>query len=77
MSIKKQLIAFVVLFFLTAIGNFVIHGVLLRPSYMQVKEMMRSEQDGNANAMFLIVVFVFFCLGMVWIYAHKKQTETG
>src|SRR5271167_1848804 len=74
MSIKKQGIAFVVLFFLTAIGNFVIHGVLLRPSYMQVKEMMRSEQDGNAHAMFLMVGFFFFCLGMVWIYARMKHT---
>ena len=74
MSIKKQGIAFVILFVLTAIGNFVIHGMLLQPAYKESANLMRGEQDAGTHMMFLMVGFFFFCLGMVWIYAQMKQT---
>lgn len=72
---KKFLAAFGLVFVLSTLLNFVIHGVLLKPLYRQSAQLMRDEADSGAHAMFLMVGFFFFSLGFVWIYARGVEAK--
>jgi hypothetical protein len=72
---KKFLAAFAVVLVLSALLNFVIHGVLLKPWYQQSAQLMRGEADAGAHTMFLMVGFFFFSLGFVWIYARGVEAK--
>jgi apolipoprotein N-acyltransferase len=72
---KKFLAAFGIVFVLSALLNFVIHGVLLKPLYQQSAQLMRDEADSGAHAMYLMVGFFFFTLGFVWIYARGVEAK--
>jgi hypothetical protein len=72
---KKFLTAFGTVFVLSALLNFVIHGVLLKPLYQQSAQLMRDEADSGAHAMYLMVGFFFFTLGFVWIYARGVEAK--
>jgi hypothetical protein len=74
-TMKKFLAAFGIVFVLSTLLNFVIHGVLLKPLYQQSSQLMRDELDASSHAMFLMVGFFFFSLGFVWIYAHGIQDK--
>jgi len=71
---KKLILAFVVIFVLTAIGNFVIHAMLLHEPYSHYPNLLRTESDSNNHVTFLMVGFLFFTLGFVWIYGQWKQS---
>jgi apolipoprotein N-acyltransferase len=72
---KKFLAAFGIVFVLSALLNFVIHGVLLKPLYQQSAQLMRDEADSGAHVMYLMVGFFFFTLGFVWIYARGVEAK--
>ncbi len=72
---KKFLAAFGLVFVVSTLLNFVIHGVLLKPLYQQSAQLMRDEADSGAHAMFLMVGFFFFSLGFVWIYARGVEAK--
>jgi apolipoprotein N-acyltransferase len=72
---KKFLAAFALVLVASTVLNFVIHGVLLKPLYQQSAQLMRDEADSGAHAMFLLVGFVFFSLGFVWIYARGVEAK--
>jgi len=74
MSMKKLILANVVVLVLSAVGNFMIHGMLLREAYGKFPNLLRTLNDSNDHAMFLMVGFLFFTLGFVWIYAQLKQS---
>jgi hypothetical protein len=74
-TMKKFLAAFGIVFVLSALLNFVIHGVLLKPLYQQSARLMRGEADAGVHAMFLMVGFFFFSLGFVWIYARGVESK--
>jgi hypothetical protein len=73
---KKFFAAFALVLVASTMLNFVIHGILLRPLYQQSAQLMRDEADSGAHAMFLLVGFVFFSLGFVWIYARGVETKS-
>jgi hypothetical protein len=72
---KKFLAAFGLVFVVSTVLNFVIHGVLLKPLYLQSAQLMRDEADSGAHAKFLMVGFFFFSLGFVWIYARGVEAK--
>ncbi|MGA9041251.1 MAG: hypothetical protein WB421_12000 [Terriglobales bacterium] len=72
---KKFLAAFALVFVLSTLLNFVIHGFLLKPLYHQTSQLMRGDADAGAHAMFLMVGFLFFSLGFVWIYARGVEAK--
>jgi hypothetical protein len=72
---KKFLAAFGIVFVASGLLNFVVHGVLLKPSYQQSAQLMRNEADSGAHAMFLMAGFFFFSLGFVWIYARGVEPK--
>ena len=75
MNTKRMVIAFVAVFVFVTLANFVIHGMLLQPYYMQFPQLMRSPADGQAHAPFLMLAFFFFSLGFVWIFAQGVSSR--
>ena len=73
MSMKKMVLANIVVLVLTAVGTFLIHGMLLREAYGKFPNLLRTLNDSNDHVMFLMVGFLFFTLAFVWIYAQMKQ----
>jgi hypothetical protein len=72
MSWKKTVVAFALIFVLTAATNFLIHAILLQGVYQQNAGLMRTPQDGAAHAPFLLVAFFFFSVAFVWLYPASK-----
>ena len=72
---KKLLLSFVVVFVLCSLMNFLIHGVLLQPYYMQTPRLLRPEADARAHMPFMLLSFVIFSLAFVWIYARGVETK--
>src|SRR5438309_281555 len=75
MNVKRMVIAFVAVFVWVSLANFVIHGVLLQPQYLQNAQLMRAPADSQSHAPFLMLAFFFFSLGFVWIYAQGVNSR--
>lgn len=79
---KRFVVAFVVVFLVTAVANFVIHGVLLHPRYAQFPTLLRGETDASHHAVFLLVAFAAFSLAFVliwglWAPAYSSPVRAG
>ncbi len=61
-------ITVVVVFVLTMVIGFVVHGTLLKPEYDQLPGIMRGDADAMAHFPYLLLAHVFFALGVAWIY---------
>jgi hypothetical protein len=72
MTLKKTILVFALIFVLTAVANFVIHGLLLQGVYQQSAALLRNPADGPAHAPFLLVGFFFFAAGFVWLYPRTS-----
>jgi Protein of unknown function (DUF1761) len=75
MTWKRTSLAFVLIFVLTAVTNFLIHGMLLQGVYQQSAGLMREPQDGQSHAPFLLVAFFVFSIAFVWLY--PQSTSSG
>jgi hypothetical protein len=72
MTLKKTILAFVVIFVLTAATNFLIHAILLQSAYEQSAGLIRSPEDGQKHMPFLLVAFFFFAVAFVWLYPRTS-----
>jgi len=72
---KKLIIAWIVIFVAWLMGSFVIHGVLLRPDYMQLTGLFRSEGDQQKYFPFMILAHVILSGAFVWIYARGAEAK--
>ena len=72
---KKLIIAWIVIFVAWLMGSFVIHGVLLRPDYMQLTGLFRSEGDQQKYFPFMILAHVILSGAFVWIYARGTEAK--
>jgi hypothetical protein len=72
---KKFFIAWLVLFVAWMLGSFVIHGTLLRPDYMQLSNLFRSEAGGQAYFPLMILAHVILSGAFVWIYARGVEAK--
>lgn len=75
MNWKKFAIALVVVFVLDAGFGFLIHGVLLNADYAQYPNLLRTQEDANAYMPYMMLNFLFFSVGFVWIYAHGVEDK--
>lgn len=73
MNWKRYFMALVVVFLGAYILGYLIHVVLLAQEYSYVKSLFRAPQD--MQMMFLLLGYLGFALGFVWIYA--KGMEVG
>jgi hypothetical protein len=72
---KKFLVAWVVIFIVWFFGSFVVHGVLLRPDYMQLTQLFRADSDQWRYFPLMIVAHVILSGAFVWIYARGAEAK--
>ncbi|MGA2710957.1 MAG: hypothetical protein ABSF86_21435 [Steroidobacteraceae bacterium] len=72
---KKFIIAWIALFVAWFLGSFVVHGVLLRPDYMQLTNLFRVEGDQQKYFPLMIVAHVILAGALVWIYARGAEAR--
>ncbi len=72
---KKMIIAWIVVFVAWLMGSFVIHGVLLRPDYMQLTGLFRSDGDQQKYFPLMILAHVILSGAFVWIYARGAEAK--
>jgi hypothetical protein len=72
---KKFIIAWIVIFVAWFLGSFVVHGVLLRPDYMQLTNLFRAEADQRKYFPLMIVAHVMLSGAFVWIYARGAEAK--
>jgi hypothetical protein len=72
---KKFLIAWVVLFVAWLIGSFVVHGVLLRPDYMQLTSLFRADGDQQKYFPLMLLAHAILSGAFVWIYARGVEAK--
>ena len=72
---KKLITAWIVIFVAWLMGSFVIHGVLLRPDYMQLTGLFRSDGDQQKYFPFMILAHVILSGAFVWIYARGAEAK--
>ena len=71
---KKLLIAWIVIFVLSMIGGFVVHGTLLNADY-QAMGNMRPEAEQQSLMGLMLLAHVILAGGFVWIYARGVENK--
>jgi hypothetical protein len=72
---KNFLIAWFVVFIAWFAGSFVVHGVLLRPDYMLLTNLFRSEGDQGSFFPLMVLAHVMLSGAFVWIYARGVEAR--
>ena len=68
-------ISVVVMFVVSMIIGFVVHGFVLHDDYAQLPNLMRTEADAQGYFGWMILAHVCMALGFTWIY--RKGREAG
>jgi hypothetical protein len=71
----KFIVAVVVIFIAWMLGDFVVHGVLLKADYMKMAGMFRPESEGGAYMPWMLLAHLLLALAMVWVYAKGKEAK--
>jgi hypothetical protein len=72
---KKFFIAWIVLFVAWMLGSLVVHGMLLRPDYMQLTNLFRSEAGGQSYFPLMLLAHVILSGAFAWIYARGVEAK--
>lgn len=68
-------ISVVVIFVVSMLIGFVVHGFVLHDDYAQLPNLMRTEADAQGHFGYMILAHVSMALGFTWIY--RKGREAG
>ena len=72
---KKFVLAWIALLVAWLVGSFVVHGVLLRPDYMQLSNLFRAEGDQQKYFPLMLLAHVILSGAFVWIYARGVEAK--
>ena len=77
MNKVRLILTMVVIFVLANLIGFFIHAIWLKPDYLllmsQNPNLFRPE--GHEKMVFIIVSYIAFAVGSVWVYAHGVQDK--
>ncbi len=65
---KKFWIAFVVIFILTSLLGFAVHGAWLAPDYAKLTGVMRTDEEQMGLMHFMVIAHLFYAFGLCWVY---------
>jgi hypothetical protein len=71
----KFIVAVVVIFIAWMLGDFVVHGMLLKADYMKLAGMFRPESEGGAYMPWMLLAHLLLALAMVWVYAKGREAK--
>lgn len=72
---KKFIVAWIVLFVLWLLGDFLIHGVLLHADYAQLPNLYRPEADAQRYFPFMLLAHLIMAGAFVWIFARGVEAK--
>jgi hypothetical protein len=72
---KKFAIAWVSIFVVWMIGDFVVHGVLLHDDYARLPNLFRPEADAQQYFPLMILAHVILAGAFAWIYARGVEAK--
>lgn len=72
---KKFVVAWIVLFVLWMLGDFLIHGVLLHADYAQLPNLYRTEADAQGYFPFMLLAHLIMAGAFVWIFARGVEAK--
>ena len=72
---KKFIISVVVLFVVSMLLGFVVHGVLLGEDYLALPNLMRPEAEQMQHFGYMIAAHVLMAIGFAWIYVRGKEDK--
>ena len=72
---KKFFIGWLILFIAWMAGSFLVHAVLLKPDYMQMAKLFRTEADSGQYFPFMLLAHVIMAGAFVWIYARGQEAK--
>ena len=72
---KKFVISVVVVFVLMMGISFLVHGVILGPSYKALPGLFRTEADSAGYFPYMLLAHVFIAFAFVWIYNKGKEDK--
>jgi hypothetical protein len=64
----RFLVSVVVLFVVSMVLDFVVHGVLLNGDYAKLPNLFRTEQDAQAHFGWMLVAHALIAIGFTWMY---------
>ena len=71
----RFIISVVVLFVVSMLLGFAVHGWLLGPEYMKLTSLFRSEADGQKYFWAMLLAHLFMAIGFTWIYRHGREDK--
>ena len=71
----KFFLAWVVVFVLGMVLGMVVHGMLLKPDYDQVRQLFRSETEAQAKFPWMILAHIVYSGAFVWIYSRGIEAK--
>ena len=72
---KKFAIAWVCIFVVWMVGDFVVHGVLLHDDYARLPNLFRPESDAQQYFPLMILAHVIMAGAFAWIYARGVEAK--
>jgi uncharacterized BrkB/YihY/UPF0761 family membrane protein len=71
---KQFIISVVVLFVVTMILGFVVHGLLLSEAY-QASGLFRTDEDSQNFFHYMLLAHLFMAVGLTWVYRMGRQDK--
>jgi hypothetical protein len=71
----RTIISVIVIFVLSMGFGFLVHEILLKSDYDQVRQLFRTEEDGKAHFIYLVLGQLIFSIGFVWVYNKGKEAK--
>ena len=72
---KKFIISAVVIFALTVVLGFIVHGVVLHDDYAQLANLVRPQQEMGRYYGYLLFGQALFSVAFVWVYLKGKENK--
>jgi hypothetical protein len=72
---KKFFISWVVIFVVSMVGGFVVHGVLLGADYAALPNLFRPDAEAQNYFPFMLAAHIIMSGAFVWIYARGNENK--
>jgi magnesium-transporting ATPase (P-type) len=72
---KRFVLSVVVLFVVSMLLGFVVHGTILHDDYAKMQNLFRSEADQQAHFLYMIAAHVLMAIGVTWVYRQGRDAQ--
>lgn len=72
---SKLVVSAIVMFVMSFVLSYLVHGVLLHDDYMQMQSWMRPQADVNVLFYFIVIAQALFGVAFAWIYEQGREDK--